>query len=298
MQTLWLVVLLAVSSQPSGVELPTRQVGAVTAQVRVRVDEQPVSPGRGRARLTITVTGPKTLRVEGPRLEDALAGWRIAWQTSSWAEEDETIWETMLGLEQVKPGAIPLPGVRLRVREQDGGAWQDLSWAEPLQELRDVPSVIELPPLPAALWPRLVLGGGVVVVVITLLLGMGWLLRRWRGERQVIVPAWQQAVDRLGEGGIDHMVGVVRAFLEEQGHLAATRLTTGELLQALRQRNDVPEPAVLHLRELFEQGDLVKFAGQPLPRSTIEAAREHAREAIAALATWPSSENGPSGEDR
>ena len=79
--------------------------------------EQGPGPGRARARLTLEVTGPAGLAVEFPRLEDALAGWRVQWAASSWSQLDgRVLWVQTLDLVQVKPGVVPLPGVSLRIR--------------------------------------------------------------------------------------------------------------------------------------------------------------------------------------
>src|SRR5262249_38807018 len=160
-----------------------------------------------------------------PRLEDALAGWRVAWQTSSWSEGDRTLWETTLGLVQVKPGAVSLPGLSVRLRESGNTPWQDISWPEPLNEPRDVAPIIEVPPEPPPVWPPRLKR---VLPLVLLLAGGAVLLRvvhRLRARRQAPLPAWRRALGRLEhEQDLAAVTTIVRAFLEEQGLLPATRL--------------------------------------------------------------------------
>jgi hypothetical protein len=281
------LLLLAGAPPAPGVELPARAGGGVTARLWVSVPEQGPAPGRGRARLTLSVEGPPALQVDGPRLEDALAGWRVAWRASSWAADGHARLEITLGLVQVKPGVVPLPGVHLRVRAGPEGDWHDLSWPELLGEPRDVPPPVELPPLPPSPWPRLLgtlallLAGAVAAP----LLARAW--RRWRAGPGRPAPAWQRALARLAEAReMAQLTGVVRGFLEEQAGLPATRLTTGELFAGLEGRG-APPVALAGLRELFALGDLEKFAGQPAGPEQVEAARAQARGVIEALVGWP-----------
>lgn len=55
------------------------------------------------------------------------------------------------------------------------------------------------------------------------------------------------------------LTDIIRRYLERRCKVAATRLTTTELFRALRGRSNGRE-AVAAIREVFERGDLVKFA--------------------------------------
>ncbi len=294
---LHVALLVAISSPRAGVELPTLTRGDLTARATVRVADEGAGPGRARATFTVTVEGPPTLQVEGPQLEDALAAWRVAWEASSWSADGTATWEISLGLTQVKPGAAPLPGVRLRARARPGEDWQDVSWLEPLHEPRDVAPLVELPPLPPSPWPRrLAMIGSSAILLAALGLGAWW-WRREGGTRAAPEPAWRRALARLGDGaGVEEVTAVLREFLQEQGRLPASRLTTAELVARLEGRGDVPAGALAEVRELLHLGDLVKFAGHaPAEAERAEAVRR-ARALLECLATWTAGEKGAVGE--
>lgn len=293
-----LVLLLALSSPASGVELTTLRRGEVTARAEVRVADKGVGPGRGVVFFKVSLEGPGTLQVEGPRLEDALAAWRIGWQTSSWSGDQPGSLEINLGLVQLKPGAAPLPGVRLRVRGQPSETWQDVAWLDPLHEPRDVAPIVDLPPLPAPAWRTYLLpaaSGAIVLLLVGLLLN-------WARRRQVYsppIPAWRRALLLLDkEDGVEQVTGILRGFLHEQGALPTARLTTAELLSLLASQRNFPDDALAKLRQVLELADLVKFAGHAPSAEEAKAARLSVRELVEALATWPPGENDPVGEPR
>jgi hypothetical protein len=59
---------------------------------------------------------------------------------------------------------------------------------------------------------------------------------------------------------------IIRRYLERRRGIAATRLTTTELLRALRAQSDGRQAAAL-IKESIERGDLVKFAKSPAQSS-------------------------------
>lgn len=76
---------------------------------------------------------------------------------------------------------------------------------------------------------------------------------------------------------------IVRLYLEERRAIAATRLTTTELLRALRGQEGGRQACAL-IREAFERADLVKFAKAPAGASWGEEDLAAARALIEALA--------------
>src|SRR5262245_35864559 len=110
-----LAILLLAPGDVTGIEVPAERIGTIAASLRVVIGEQPVSPGRGQARYVITIEGPGSLEIGPARLEDAFAAWRVGRQSSSWSADVAVRIERTLWLVQVKPGVVPLPGVRLQV---------------------------------------------------------------------------------------------------------------------------------------------------------------------------------------
>ena len=70
-----------------------------------------------------------------------------------------------------------------------------------------------------------------------------------REELTVASPDDMRALGR-------RLAAVLRQFLQEGRPVAAIHLTTGELLDALREGNDVPVPALEDLRDILERCDL------------------------------------------
>ena len=109
----WL--LLAVAAGPEDDFL--RTAGGVEARLSLDVPDEGVGPGLARVRIEVVVSGPVGMRVEGPRLEDALAAWGVVQRSTKEGEAGgKSVTTLSLTLEQVKPGVVALPGVVLRVR--------------------------------------------------------------------------------------------------------------------------------------------------------------------------------------
>jgi hypothetical protein len=267
--TLALVLLLATPTQAGEGDFtfPIERHGAMTATLSLQLPERGPAPGLARVQLTLRVTGPTGCEVDGPRLEDALAGWRVQWAISSWAsQDDQALWEQTLNLVQVKPGVVPLPGVVLRLRAGPGEKWKDVLWPDLLQEARAVAPPETQPPLPPSPWPeRLRLGG----IVLGVLLGLGLLLRglqRWRSGRMRPLPAHQRALVRLEQipdealAAVAYLDRVLRDYLAERFAVEALRMTTKELVVALQERAELPVEQWAELTDLLAWCDRGKFA--------------------------------------
>jgi hypothetical protein len=301
-----LVFLLAALTpgQSFAVDYP-QEHGDVHALLRVEVPEEGAVPGRSRLLLTLTFTGPAGLEVQGPTLEDALAGWRVTRRASSWRQDGQGVhWSLSLHLEQVKPGQVPPPGVVVRIRTAPAATWERLAWLDLLSEPRDVRPPDYLPPLPAPVWPaRLRLAGVSLVCALAVLLAVRALQRRLR-PRRIVTPAARALArleppnlppsDRLAER-FAHVEAVVRDYLDEQRGLKTRQQTTREVLSVL---GELPADAQDALRELFERGELVKFAGQAPSAEECDRAVEQARQVVraCAVATVPGREAVPATE--
>jgi hypothetical protein len=279
---LCLAVLATVPGQvrESTFVFPPQRQGEVTATLALRVPEQGPAPGRGRARLTLSVSGPASVQVDEPRLEDALAGWRTEWAVSSWSTADgKAGWEQTLELVQVKPGMVPLPGVTLRFRTTPEASWQEFTWPDLLNEPRDVPDPEQLPPLPPSPWPgRLRLAG----IVLATTVGLALLVRagrRWRAAGTRPVPVHERALMRLTElpaepaAAVFQIDGALRDYLEERFGVAAKRRTNREVLAALVENKTLPAEQTTVLAELLDWLDRAKFAGEDTTGGLREAAQ-------------------------
>lgn len=293
MALLALLLLLAGPADGNGIALPEEVRGPIRARLRVTIPDEGAGPGRGRARIGIVVEGPAALAVQGLWLEDALAGWRIAAQTSSWSANGSARLERALDLEQVKPGVVPLPGIRLRVRPGPGLPVEEITWSDLLAEMRDAAPLVELPALPPSPWPGRARRAGVILAVLGGASALGLVWRRWRTSGEKPVSASMRARIRLeeiarGSDGpaekVTGLVAVVRTFLEERGGLPADRSTTAELLRCLEEREDVSIEVRCSLREILEMGDLVKFAGLVPEEAHLGQAWQAARRVIEGLA--------------
>jgi hypothetical protein len=265
---LFLLMAAPAEEREPGVVFPPQRKGNITATLEVRVPAQGPGPGRGRVQLTINVRGPRSLEVDGPQLEDALAGWQTQWAASSWSSgEGEADWEQSMELVQVKPGVVPLPGVTLRVRDGPSAGWEEMSWPDLLNEPRDVPGPEQLPPLPPSPWPRLLVVLGTVLAAglgLALLVRVG---RRWRAAGERPLPAHERALARLGAmpaepgAAVLHLDGVLRGYLEERFGVEAMRKTTREVMAALPEKPALSEQETSDLAELLAWCDMAKFAG-------------------------------------
>jgi hypothetical protein len=244
--------------------------------------------------MTLTFDGPAGFEVQQPRLEDAVAGWRVVGQTSKRRRAlSRTHWSIALRLEQVKPGVVPPPGVVIGVRDGPEATWQTVEWMQPLHEARDVSPPDTLPHLPASTWPgylrwaALVLAGALVVLLLIRAV-------RRRLAARVNQPAHVRALAKLEPDALPpldrpaerfaHAERVVRDYLDEHAGLKTRQQTT---TQVLADCASLPTLAREALKELLEHGELVKFAGQVPTPAECDRAVGLAREVIQACAAAP-----------
>jgi hypothetical protein len=278
------LALLLLPATAEEMTLPEKTWDGVTATVSIRVAEQTPQPGTARVRLRLTVEGPADLVVEVLPLEDALAGWRVPLRTSSIRPDDRCRWECTLGLVQVKPGVVPLPGVRIRVHS--GGKSGEIAWPDLLNEAAEVASVVELAPPSPSPWPGRLRWVALASLGLLGLAGVVLGVRRWSTRPGSALPplvAALAAIDRLQQSPADpvHLVaeldGVLRAYLETLG-VPATRMTGVELRGALR--------AILGAEALaliLTRGEELKFAGSQVSRDQAQELASEARGVIASL---------------
>ena len=264
--------------------LPPKGQGDVVATVSIRVAEQTPLPGTARVRVRIEVQGPADLRVELQPLEDALAAWRVPRRASSVRSNGRAEWECTLELVQVKPGVVPLPGVRIRVHS--GGVPQYIAWPELLNEPADVAPLVEVAALPPSPWPDRLRWVCLLALALVGMVGIVLGVRRWVTRPARPLPPLEAAVaaiDRLSKSPdeptrlIAELDGVLRAYLETRG-VAATRMTGRELrgpLQAI--------PGGAEISDLLMRGEELKFAGVGVTSTQALHLASRSREVLLAI---------------
>jgi hypothetical protein len=289
------LALAALLAAGSYVFPPLRR-GAVEATLEVHVAGRGPAPGLAAAQYEVRLRGPAGLECDPPRLGDAAAAWKADRIASAWSEEGDRVEVSLdVHLTQVKPGAAPLPDLRLRFRPDAGAAWEEAEWLDILRQARDGPPPEPYTPEPARPW-WLLPAAAVLVVVLA---AAGWL--RWR-RRPVPAPPVPAAVralkelERLEESALPpagHSAAfhtraseVLRRYLAERFGLPALERTTAEFLSAAVK---VPELAAYdgRLREFLERCDLAKFAGAGLSAEQCRHSAALARELIGRTRTPP-----------
>jgi hypothetical protein len=218
------------------------------------------------------------LCVEPPRLEDATDAWKVESRASSWILGDKGVrWGETLDLVQVKPGPLPLPGVKVRFRENPTASWKDAEWLDILKHSRDVvPPEIE----PAAPSRRHLWFAGLVAAGIALLLLLGgFLLRRRRRAQpdlqspqaralQELLQLEQTTLPPLGDAReyFTLLSSLIRRYLADRFDFPAPRQTTAEFLRAAKQTEGLSPDHFDLLRDFCQRCDLAKFA-QTVPTS-------------------------------
>jgi hypothetical protein len=290
MPALVLALLLSAAApaqtSESSFTFPAQRLDGMTATLSVQVPEQGPAPGRGRVTLTLQVSGPAALEVDEPILEDALAGWRVEWAGSSWTiNKDRVSVVQTLQLVQIKPGAVPLPGVTLRLRASTSASWQSASWPEVLAEPRDVPPPVAVPPVPPSPWPARLVASGIVLAAALCLSLLVLVGQRWRAGRKRPLPAHDRALLRLDEMPADpvaavlHLDTVLRRYLQERFGVEALARTNRELLAALTEEQSLPAEQAAALADLLSWCELAKFAGIAAGEGITET-RARAREFV------------------
>jgi Domain of unknown function (DUF4381) len=290
--TPWLILLLAPSAD-AGYTYPPERRGDMVASLNVEVLEG----GPALVDYTLTVTGGPHLQIEAPELVDATGAW-TARRSSAWAYADgQVTWTEFIRLDQVKPGIVPLPDVRVRFRAETSADWQQAEWKDILKDLRELPlpAVRSAPPSNWSL-PLIAVGAACLVA---LLVAAGTLIRR-RRRLGPVLSVEQRALrelDRLEnasgapEWRFARLADVLRGYLSERFGVPALQQTTSEFLRetsdALAGERDV-------LRELLEHCDLAKFAGVAADGDQWKQSAARARAFIRRTARTPDRSGYPS----
>jgi hypothetical protein len=292
---------------------PPRTHQDMEARLTVLAAKETPERGRGEATLTLTISGPATLEVEPPRLEDAAAAWKEERQARTREVQGKrVVWQQVIRLQQIKPGLEPLADLSVRFRREPDADWVEEKWTDILRHVRIPPAQLPIEVTPS--WMRR--WGFVLILAATGLLGfVAWLARHRKIRREPALPPDQwalQEIERaeatlsppLGEAEAFHtqISFVTRRYLAERFGMHALQQTTAEFLEAVRHAPATPadEPMLLHqgnltdlhpplsgeqqtlLIDLFERCDLAKFArfitAPEECRRTAELARDFVRQ--------------------
>jgi hypothetical protein len=288
----WLFLVMLASPE-SGYTFPPERRGDAVATLCVDVAE---GSGPPVVDYTLTVQGGPDLEVDAPELTDPTGAWTVR-RSSAWASAHGRVsWTEFIELEQVKPGLVPLPDVRLSFRDGPSAAREQAEWIDILKNVRELPGP---GPAPAAAGRRsvaLILGAVAAGACCAVFLAVMFLRRR-RSEPplsadQRALRALSQLMASAGtpQRHYEQLADLLRRYTAEVYGLPALRQTTGEFL---RDACEVPalvgESAVL--RELLERCDLAKFAGLPAEPDEWQRSAEQARQFIQRTAR-PFEKNG------
>jgi hypothetical protein len=240
---------------------------------------EPDASKPARVNYTIVITGNDPLEVEPPESLGSPRVWNWSPDAPILFHDGNTpVLIYSVDLDQVKPGLVPLPGVRLAFHTIGKNDWDAFEWTDILKESRELELAAGKgpdtpPPGHSLLW--LILGP--VAVVIVVLVGVAlWVLRRPKPVSPLTPQerALRQLdlVEGLGRAGPDEsgrypaeVSEVVRGFLAERYGLPAQQQTTAEFLRTMAQTAELSEEQRQALKELLERCDLAKFAAARTP---------------------------------
>jgi hypothetical protein len=264
-------------------------------------------PLSGRLLLNLSVEGGPSLEVQLTQPVANADLWKaspaFAPQTTL-LKEGRVRWQQTFRLDPLKNGDLALQLAPLKYRDDPDNPWTEVAW-KPIpvkvttqitkvdpDEARDITGIEELPP--ELSWRDWVFWVGLGLVVVALTLLTWQLARRWRRKTAELPPErWAlRELDRVeGLGLIEAeevaryhtlLSDVVRAYLEKRFQLPASKQTTAEFLESMRQSPHLAPEQQAVLRDFLERCDLAKFAlARPAPeecRAVAAMARDLVRQ--------------------
>ncbi len=252
------------------------------ADCRLTLDAAKVALS-GEVRLTLSIEGPAPVEVDVPHPLVNSPDWRTradAPQSTTLADGRQR-WQQSFHLEPFRVGDVALALQPLRYRTgNEVRDWQ-LVWPAnnievtssvkdvELGSARPVTDIDRLPPVDQQEHSWRYVAGTIVIVVIACTVAIV-LNKRRRASHQIEQTPAERALKSLAameqNGGpspdqLPLLADILRRFLEEQFHLAATRQTTAEFHANLLRSTVLSAPQVEVVAELLGRCDLVKFAG-------------------------------------
>jgi len=258
--------------------------------------------------LTLEIPGTAAREVRIPQPIIASRTWREFSRSPIRRPGQAATWQQVFVLVPLAEGEHTLQLAPIQISD-GAGSWQTITF-QPIsvrvttslvdpdpQSLRDITAVETLPaPTAPKLWPWLWLVG---VAAVALASGLVWWTWRRQGPAAPLAyHAWTLArLDRLaarrlpakGRQGELHalLAHLMRSYLARRFNVAARRLTTPELTQALSACPELKEEEQRLFLQLLEQCDLARFARQQVSPEECAARLECARHCIEATAPPP-----------
>ncbi len=288
------LLCLVLSLLFTGLGLTHAQEVVVTGKAdtaQIRIGEQ--------IRYTITVEADSTAQVIFPEGQTFSPLETVeAFKTDTTRKADRMTLQKRYALTQFDSGTYLLPVQRIDVNGrgyltdsllvQVGGVRVDTTE----QKLYDIKSNLRVESSLSRFWRMLITG-----LVVLLLLG-GALYYYWRksplrkASKEAKLPPYDRALLELKrletskylihedyKGYYSDLTGILRAYLEEDAHIAALESTSGQLLERMELLKDAGEldldaQTLAQFRRVLETADLVKFARSRPENRLAEADRD------------------------
>ena len=279
-----------------------------------------------RIQLQIIASAPQGVTVQFPELSDQLGEFEIV------ATKDipdvpagaDRKWIRKVALETLITGELEIPSMEIgyvdrRTATALNGVQitppqpvlirSTLEGAEDPTQFREIKSVVFLPESQPGNVRWLVWAAGMAGLVALVAIAVTVVSRKpGRSPKQTAIKSLQGLKESpaLVDGDVEQfyirLVGILRAFVQEQFEISAPRLTTSEFMAAMGAETRLSDDFRSELRELLSLADMVKFAGWR-PADTrldevVDQAMRLVENADVAPHRVPAHRDTPIGEDR
>lgn len=247
----------------------------------------------------VTVQHGENIKVQWPAFLDTLGAFEILESSDIDTSKNEQgiIQKQTLKLTSFEPGMQTLPSQPFAYHKAGNTSIQRISTdtirvnvqtmaVDTSKAIKPVKGIYDIPLTFAEIWPYLAAGVGLILLIILSV----WLYKRWKQKPESVEAAkptkapheiaieklealknqqlWQQAYVKEYH---DQLTDIIREYLEGVYKIYALELTTGEIMDQLRDK-PISQYQKDQLRKIFETADLAKFAkANPSPEANQEA---------------------------
>ena len=252
--------------------------------------------------LTLQMKAPRGTRVKFPPTSKRLGDFDVVSSTDVFDIPDGELrlWTRVLQLESIESGEIVIPGIEIQTAAADAADFQPItSPAIPIQivsvlegrenptEFRDIKNVVDMPvpAEPSYAWIWWTLGGGGLLAIATVAVVILRRRRELSPDQRALADLDALAnSDLLAQGEFDvfytTLVDILRIYIEQRFSIAATRQTTREFLEKVRDDARLAGDVKSQLDAILKVADQVKF-GRFAPGNTqMQTATDHARQFV------------------